>query len=197
MSPAWADAYRRHVRDHGPVEAAYHGTSRERADAIKKHGFRPSSGDDLYLGRGVYFWLFNVETAKWWATKKFPDRPRVVLRARVEMESVFNLDEPKARRVLEDTREYLASKYSAEANLLKQIEKRAGLIELVFSRLLPDVGLVMETYSYKNNRGEEGRTLMISVRKEGLCTFLEVVATTQEGKTWLEETSMMSGGGKP
>lgn len=48
---------------------AYHGTSEELARRIEESGtMKPGSGG--YYGSGIYFWLYNVRVAIWWASDR-------------------------------------------------------------------------------------------------------------------------------
>jgi len=50
----------------GPL---YHGTSNEASEAIRADGFKISTGDDSFLGPGVYFWegRQGLGAARWWS----------------------------------------------------------------------------------------------------------------------------------
>lgn len=56
----------------------FHGTSRERAIQIKRHGFRASSNDYDWLGDGIYFWQDAPRRAREWAEQRHGDAAAVV-----------------------------------------------------------------------------------------------------------------------
>jgi hypothetical protein len=69
-----------------PIQVfGYHGTSRQKANAILSQGFRVSDNDYDWLGEGVYFFQDAPYRAMQWATQQHPQNPAVI-RAVIQLE---------------------------------------------------------------------------------------------------------------
>ena len=76
----------------------FHGTNIVSATKIlKENNFHPSTGDDEWLGKGIYFFAYP-EDAEWWCSsyKRLKKHESVILRVEIEAESVIDLLGSKA-----------------------------------------------------------------------------------------------------
>jgi hypothetical protein len=125
------------LKNAGIINYAYHGTSAYNAKQIIKTGtYKLSDGDNAYLGKGFYFYLLDVYSAKKWARKKFSNQSRAVIKSKVGLGNLLNIN-------------YKTSKY-----MKKMVEraKKVGeeltegqAIEIVIDDILDSQGIKIDT----------------------------------------------------
>lgn len=71
------------------IPDAYHAANREYYETILNEGFRPSRGQEQWLGDGVYFWESTLPTAHWWGKKNH--RSWVIFQAKLKLGRCLNL----------------------------------------------------------------------------------------------------------
>jgi len=86
------------------VPDAYHGTSKDIAEKIKKDGkFVHSTGEDQYLGNGVYFFESSEWHAKNWAVGRFKGEKIGIIIAEINLGKCLELSNKEHRDFLRDT----------------------------------------------------------------------------------------------
>jgi hypothetical protein len=97
------------------IPDAYHGTSKAFAEnIIRTKKFQPSSGDDCYLGDGIYFFEAGKGHAKWWATKQYPGTQIALIIAVVQLGRCLDLGNPEHIALVSFTREEIKKKGAPE-----------------------------------------------------------------------------------
>jgi hypothetical protein len=92
--------YEKHfVNSQSVTDQAFHGTSRQNADAILSDNFKPSDGENQFLGPGVYFFERQPSEAERWAKNEHP-KGWAVLRSVVRYGRCLNLDEQRHSDIL-------------------------------------------------------------------------------------------------
>jgi hypothetical protein len=80
------------------VPDAYHGTSQETAEQIQKEErFLPSTGEDQYLGNGVYFFESSEWHARDWARKRCGDGKIGIICAGIDLGRCLDLNNGEHR----------------------------------------------------------------------------------------------------
>jgi hypothetical protein len=93
------------------VPDAYHGTSRVNAvSIIRTKKFEPSSGENCFLGDGIYFFESGKEHAKWWARKQYPGTGIAVILAVVRLGRCLDLGDPDHIALIRLTKEEIEKK---------------------------------------------------------------------------------------
>ena len=88
--------------DYHRTVVAYHGTTRDAADAlVEGRAFEPSTGESDWLGRGVYFWEYGPRQAWRWAGQRHGDEAAVV-GAMVRLGRCLDLLDPENARIVRD-----------------------------------------------------------------------------------------------
>ena len=82
----------------------YHGTSHEKFLKIKSNGFIVKPRSDHWLGNGIYFFLDDVDKAKWWSrnnpyTRNNPTVIKIIIK--VLNENFLNLDVERDQSILD------------------------------------------------------------------------------------------------
>lgn len=81
----------------------YHGTDRGSYLKIKKNGFEFSFRNNHWLGNGIYFFLDDIDKAKWWAEQAYYIKEPVVLNIIISLlgEELFDIDMEKNLKELD------------------------------------------------------------------------------------------------
>lgn len=82
------------------VANAFHGTSAENATSIQQHGFKPSKGNNQYLGDGIYFYLNSKWHAEIWASRRRKFDNIAVFEAIIDLGTCLNLGKPEHRKLI-------------------------------------------------------------------------------------------------
>jgi hypothetical protein len=83
------------------VPDAYHGTSKDNAEKIEKEGFNPSTGEDDFLGNGVYFFESSEWHAKNWARRRHKDIGVII--AEIRLGNCLELNNKEHRDLIRET----------------------------------------------------------------------------------------------
>jgi hypothetical protein len=70
----------------------YHGTTVEKAEVICREGFRDSTNDYDWLGKGIYFWQDAPELALIWARRRHRNSDLAVIYAEIMMNIDLTID---------------------------------------------------------------------------------------------------------
>jgi len=77
------------------VPDAFHGTSKTIAEhIIRTKKFKPSTGNDCFLGDGIYFFEAGKEHAKWWAHNRYPGQQIGIIIAEIQLGKCLDLSDP-------------------------------------------------------------------------------------------------------
>jgi hypothetical protein len=82
--------------DYHRTVIGYHGTSAAVADSlVAGEPFTHSSGDNEWLGSGIYFWEYAPKQALWWAKRFKKDSQPAVVGAMIRLGNCFDLLDQK------------------------------------------------------------------------------------------------------
>jgi hypothetical protein len=77
------------------VPDTFHGTSKTIAEHIvRTKKFIPSSGEDCFLGDGIYFFEAGKERAKWWARRRYRGQQIGIIIAVIQLGRCLDLSDP-------------------------------------------------------------------------------------------------------
>ncbi len=159
----------------------FHGTTKNAADSIMDHGFRPSRGKGDWLGDGAYFWQDAPDRAWEWALgeARKQNQPPVTIRARIkfrigapdqeeDLQYIDFLDISHETEVI-DTYNALRAEYEETGwKLPRQTRKKHRVDRLVIERLVRDYRLRGERIAaVRAAFHQEGKPIYVIERKKG------------------------------
>lgn len=92
------------------IPDAYHGTTLESARIIAKEGFKKSTGEQQYLGDGVYFFETSEAEAIYWAKRRSSGELIGVIKSTVNLGRCLDLNDREHRDLITNVANKLKEK---------------------------------------------------------------------------------------
>ena len=143
-------------------DLAYHGTSWDASQVILREGFIcTGSGQDMFLGKGVYVYNNQVSEARVWAKVHRAYSPWAVVRATIRLGFSVNLDEAKHRDALTKLASRLrkGNKSIPDALVINALADLTRVDSVTATRRKPSARPYRESSPF-----EDGNRLIICVR---------------------------------
>jgi hypothetical protein len=159
------------------VPKAYHGTQKANSELILLNGFRPEDKPYSYLGKGVYFFDGDKDSAKWWVCRRRVPVEWVVFEAAIKLGKCLDLVDKEVLDLVKDTAIRLKIIWRTEGK--KDELTDAGIINYLADELKSDSVRCINVPEgeieplYKGSKLQRTKaTIIICIRKiENILTY--------------------------